>query len=519
MKSLLLLAIILSSLPAEATPRGAETPLWCITGEGRACAGHELADPVGYRQMLIFPTGFSATEEQTFRAKFQAVVEGMTRAPGPVYSQLHPSRILYLGAWVPGGALNTPEALFGGAVVAHPIRGKALTLRQNEVFAEVDRLRAQLPELEPIGVALVYNTLESPTANASPPSFLGRSYGVARFTVGQVNNGSYVATHELAHAALNFVDEYVESGFEKVNIGLMDLVTPLAQLNGTWSGFIRAMGTNLGSYRFAISEILAANGNDNVDTTRYVSRVATPGYAPDEYEFEGGMFFGRGTWHDAGKNIMNSHRSDDDTGQNGFAYAHSPSQARVVRTIFEDQGRPLRPNDRIRASGPMGGGLNAEWGSRTRLLIFDGDKNHRWQPTQAYDVQLGWYERRWKTCKAGGWFPYPCREDTWQVMEKRVAPRRAELELKTSGLLKLARVVQKAACHLGLGQAGPIDLCVMDLELAADAFLPTLKFPLPYEEVDVPLGQSMTNYYWRFRTDNGAWTSGWTAWSEFRRAL
>ena len=53
----------------------------------------------------------------------------------------------------------------------------------------------------------------------------------------------------------------------------------------------------------------------------------------------------------------------------------------------------------------------------------------------------------------------------------------------------------------------------------ASAFLPTLRFPAPYETVEIPVEQMFTTFYWRFRTDNGSWQSGWTGWSKLTRTF
>ena len=99
-----------------------------------------------------------------------------------------------------------------------------------------------------------------------------------------------------------------------------------------------------------------------------------------------------------------------------------------------------------------------------------------------------------------------------------VEPTEQVLELKTSKLYGLASTMQDVVCHLGLGDlGGEIDLCTLTVEQMADAFLPTLKFYMPYQPVDVPTPQAFTTYYWRFRTDNGAYQSGWTGWSSFYR--
>jgi hypothetical protein len=494
--------------------------LFCLTGAGLPCTPSELADPVEYRQVLVLPTGYQAGEADAFRATVEKLIWSTSQIDGPVYSSRYRDRLLYIGHWVPGGALGTAEAAFAGRVSAHPIRGKALSLDQARVHAEVETLQATTaPWLRPWGVAIVFNTREDGiTANASPPSFISKSYGVAKMTAGDLE-GHYIASHEIAHAALNFVDEYIEPGFDTVNITMFDALMPAALLNGTVEGRWEAISDLLGVHDYRVSEVLAANGNENVDVTRYPSRVETPGYAGIEYRNEGGMFFGRGTWHAAGKNLMGSHRitAPDD----GFGYDHSEPQRQVVEQAFEEPCQAPRPNDRLRNAGPKGS-WPATWTSSIQLLIYDGDKNHHYHPSLGYDVQIGWYARDWKVCWKGP-FPYPCYDQVWTTVEKQVTPSKKILRLRASRIYGLASVLQKVACHLGFKElpAGGqrFKLCELSLDEITEAFVPTVEFLLPYERVVAPAPQWMTRYFWRFRARNASWTSGWTGWSSYKRAL
>jgi hypothetical protein len=76
------------------------------------------------------------------------------------------------------------------------------------------------------------------------------------------------------------------------------------------------------------------------------------------------------------------------------------------------------------------------------------------------------------------------------------------------------------ACRGGMTELSTVlnarDVCASD---AAPAFLPTFKFYVPYQNATVPTNQRFTTYYWRFRTDNGAQSSGWTGWSSFYRSF
>jgi hypothetical protein len=491
--------------------------IWCTRGDGAACTDSELADPVRFRQIVILPTGFTVDDEALFRSEFANLVATNAKLPTGNYAADHQDHILYIGFWLPGGVLGTPEANFHARVSPHPVRGKALAITQSEVIAAIDALMLWQPRLAPWGVGALFNSTElHVTASTAPPGFLGKPYGVAKFSRSDIA-GAYVSVHELAHATLNFVDEYTEDGLQGASISTLDYLTPLAVAGQDWGSFL---GSLFGISDYRVSEILASNGTDNVDVTRYPSRVATTGYASREYEYESGMFFGHGTFHARGRNLMN-----DDTNpqgpDDGFGWAHSPPQLEVVEEAFNPGGRAPRPNDRLRAAGPVKA-WPAAWGSRAHLLAYDADKNHHYHPTSAYDVQVGWYERHWKVCWAAI-IPYPCHTDQWVTAEKRFTPASRVLHLKTSSLYGLAGLVQKIACGLGIKQVhtgkATFDLCSLTVDQMANAFIPTFDFPLPYQELEVPATQWMTTYHWRFRSENGTFNSGYTAWMPFIRVF
>ncbi|MBI2569666.1 MAG: hypothetical protein HYV63_21890 [Candidatus Schekmanbacteria bacterium] len=495
---------------------------WCVKGSGAACTSAELADAQTYRQLLVLPTGFTTAEYWTFRSEFTRMVEGMSGVSSELYSAHYKDKILYVGHWVAGGDLGAADAAFGGKVFSHPIRGQALTLRQDDVITAVSNFRANvLSTSNPFGVIVLFDSLaDGVTANAAPPSFLGKSYGIAKCNRDDLN-GTYVAAHELAHASLNFLDEYVEAGFDEMSISTLDYLTPLAVLDGSWGGWVDAIADIFGVYDINVSEILAHNGNDNMATSRYPSTVSTSGYSANPYEYEGGMFFGRGTWHDRGNNIMNSNRvkraADD-----GFAYDHSSSQDQVVVQVFEHPWQAGRPNDRLRNAGPVSDWWG-EFGSSTRVMMFDADKNHHFHPTLSYVVQVGWYDRQWKTCWQWDVIPYPCYDDVWTTVQKTVYPQKRTLDLKTSSLYGLAGTVQDVLCFLGVEEVstggGTFNLCQLTVDEMSDAFLPTFTWPVPYQEASVPATQWLTSYWWRFKTTNGTATSGYTSWSRFYRSL
>lgn len=492
---------------------------WCEKWDGSPCAAEELADSSRFKQILVLPAGFRSDEDWLFHAELSRLARGLGQLEDAVYTRRYRDQLLFVGYWLPGGELGSPESRFGAAIAPHPIRGLALTVELDQVKSAVQEFQSLVqPLADPFAVTVLFNTLAvDATPNASPPTFLGAPYGIAKLTRGDLN-GDYVPAHELGHAALNWADEYIEPGLENMSIKSLDYLTPLAVFKKGFGGWTALIANALGVYDYRISEILASSGLDNIDTTRHPSRVDTPGYTPNEYEYEGGMFFGLGTFHDRGKNLMGGDGKGDD---DGFDFNHSGSQNEVLREAFETPGTAYRPNDRLRNAGPLTNWPSA-WGSRTHLMLFDADKRHRFHPTRGYDVQVGWYDRDWKTCWRGI-FPYPCHIDRWVTAQKRVLPEPRTLSLKASRMYGVLSLLQNALCDLGVTnyKTGDttIELCQAPLDVLASRFLPTFEFPLPYQDVSVPASQWFTRYYWRFRTDNGTWRSGWTGWASFYRYL
>jgi hypothetical protein len=483
------------------------------------CNGNELHN--GYfKQVFITSSGFADSERDVFFSEFDRIIDFMTNA-GSVWSTQYKTRILFVAYFVPGGPINDPSAAFGGKVARHPIRGYALSLSQQAVYDKIAQIAAgEISGLQPFSAGVLFNTFQTPvTANAAPPSFVQRPFGVCKFTRADLNErGSYITTHELAHAGLNYLDEYVEPGFQNLSIRQLDVMTPLALFDWTWGGFVQAIGDLFGKYDYNVSEILAANGNDNIALGAYPSTVATWGYAPEYFQWQGGMFFGAGTYHMGPDDLMNDNTRVLGPGD-GFGWAHTPAQQRVLDQAFN--GGAPRPNDRIRNAGPTT--WKNVFGDSTHVMLYDGDKNHHFQPTQSYTVQVGWYDREWHTCWAG-FIPYPCYNDVWKTAQQTFAPQARSINVKLSSLFGLAELAQDVVCAAGVNEiptssGGNIRLCDQDLSTMADAFLPTINFPVPYQDVEVPASQWWTTYWWRFSTWNGTWQSGWTGWSSFYRSL
>jgi len=495
--------------------------IWkCVKASGGFCGANELANG-WYKQVVILPAGFAEADRAAFWSEFDKMVvtAGDAAKAGSSWTVTKKSQILYVGHFSPSGPLNTASAIFGAKVAPHPVRGYALSLSQNAVYAKVDQIRADIPNLRPFGVGVLFNTFQDEvTANAAPPSFVNRAFGIAKWTRLDLAR-AYVPVHELAHCALNFLDEYVEAGFQDLSIRQIDIATPLLLWNGTWGGFVNAIADLLGVYDYNVSEMLANNGNDNITTSAWPTTVYTPGFPSQNYVYEGGMFFGRGTFHQQGDNLMDGGSVNRGPGD-GFAYAHSSYQQQVINNAFGAVAP--RPNDRLRNAGPKNGWPLA-FGATTRVMLFDGDKNHHFHPTQSYTVQVGWYERYWKTCWKWGFIPYPCYDDVWTTAQRGVAPAYRALDLKVSAAWSLAKLAQKVVCAVGINEVssggGTVRLCDQNIETMGANFLPTVSIPVPYQDVSVPASQWFTTYWWRFKTANGRADSGFTGWSSFYRSL
>lgn len=500
-----------------------DRPEWrCVKTNGSACTAADIANPA-YRHIVIPSTGFNGSAgKQAFYDDLSFAISLMTdpASAGTSWTAQKRDKILWFGFYTAGGDLGTDQATFKAAISPHPIRGYATNLDQNAVYQWMEQQRATIPNLKPLAVAVFYNSFqEEVTANAAPPSVVGKPYGVCKFTrIDLTERGAYVPTHELAHAGLNFLDEYVEAGFQDSNIRLLDYLTPLVLLDASWRGLSDAIANVMQVYSYQISEILSHNGSDNMTVSRFPATVIGEGYVGQDYQYEGGMFFGRGTFHMRGNNLMNGERvmrgADD-----SFDFAHSPAQQLVIKQAFGEG--PQRPNDRLRSAGP-----NTDWhmsfGSTTRLMTFDADKLHHFQPTRRYDVQIGWYEREWKTCWWGP-FPYPCHTDVWRVAERSVVPDNRGITLSLTAGFGLAWLMQRVVCAFGINEieasGGSFKLCEQSLEEISQSYVPTVTFRLPYQDIDAPAAQMFTTYHWRFRTRNDRYTSQWTGWSTFRRVL
>ncbi|HEX4996735.1 MAG TPA: hypothetical protein VFY29_00815 [Terriglobia bacterium] len=466
----------------------------CVRGSGEPCEQTDLVDP-RFRQILILSTAYRDGSANTFWRDFGRFVARLgSRQMMNAWSAQKRDRILYVGVFTGGGPLDSGNASFGAHVREDITGTRVLAARSESVHQFVDQLQARAPWLDPLGVALLFQSGNA-MANSTPPSFSSRSYGITRIGSDDLRNG-YIGAHELGHGALNFLDEYVESGLENLNIRNFDVLTPLLIFTPPGST------PPPDGYDYRLSEILAGNGPVNLAPRPDVTTVRTPGAAPQRFEYEGGLFFGRGTFHDAGSNLMNSDFVQRGPGD-GFAFDHSPAQQEYIDSVFGDA--PSRANDRLRNVGPVDG-WPGEFGASTTVMLYDADKNNPRHPTKEYVVQVGWWEHQQGA------------DPRWRVDSYTVPATKQTVDLPLSAGPR-EKLLLAVACRAGMTELSDElngrDVC--DRENSNRAV--SLRFYTPYESTTVPASQWFTTYWWRFRTFNGSQYSGWTGWSSFYRSF
>ena len=510
-----------SSASVVSTPEKAETFAIALpsgpTGEWAFCSDVNGPRPLknclqGAAPLVVLPTGYTASEKATYFSDLTELIQNFQRTQSTddtlqefqIYTQK--KQFLFLGIWLPGGALGTPEANFNGAILKHPLRPRERNLAGNvaAVTQVIARLREmELPRLKPWAVTVLYNepSEQHLGANAVPPSLLGKPYGVAKVTSRQARfpAPNYYLVHELAHAGLNFADEYLEAGLEGTSIRSLDKASFLSQ------PFWRSIQVLSVFYDLRLSEIIAGNGIENIALTEHPSRVQTDGYTTQNFNEEGGMFFGKGVWHNEWPNIMRSKYM-----------AHSPPQVLAINASLE--GKTQRPNDRIRIAGPN---LieDVTLGSASDVMVYDGDKNHPQHPTLGYDVQIQFEEN--VNCN---FFGFNCENRT-RTIEKTIAPTEQWIEVESTALYRGTEMLQSFLCWVRDGQLfvnqglAKMNLCEVPLQDMANTFLPTSRVKTPYQDFEIPLPLRFTHYRFRFRTDNGTWKSGFTGWQRISRSF
>lgn len=523
-----------SPLPQDFCP-GVKVDAWtCRTGDGRPCDEAVQGDISAYRQILVFPIGYQ--DRRFFQAEAEELRTDMVDIDiadiydyygetykSTMWSSVHRERLLFLTYWVPGGAVDSDDTAFEGQLIDHPIRLGDYRLKVNEslVDGQVETLKESCPSLDPISVVAFFDVtgLPEPTANATPPIYMKRSFGIARIS-NRFLGYHYVPPHELGHAAMGWFDEYVEPSLRGVNVREFDRLSPLFIFD---QGLVTAALDVLEIYNMEVSEILLANGADNVSLVENPGRVTPEGALGSEPYEQEGAYFGAGVYRymEDQENLMSAEWGVPDQ------YRQSPVQQRLMNTAFGTG--PVRTNDRLVNAGPPSGFALAV-GPSWNVMLFDEDKNHRWHPTKRYDIEVQWKEQNWAICKMTVWpfSDYPCLKTETRTVRKSVEPTRELTSIDKNAIVKFGNWALALLCKrgdimvsdLGIEAGGDINLCEaggIDSLLTETFFFKSVY--LPYQFATIPTPRPFTRYLWRFRSDNGVVESDWTNWSSLERGL
>lgn len=257
---------------------------------------------------MIFPTGYQdrklferkaehfrtdTSDDRFFEPADKALDEHYRRIiTSEMWSSVHRERILFLTYWIKGGHIGAEDAVFGGRLIPSPLRPGNHKLKHNEseVDETVSLLQGVCPDLEPIAVVALFNLQETDNIadNGTPPNNHRRAYGIARISDRKLGK-HYAGPHELGHSALGWADEYVEESLASVNVHEFDRLTPLVISD---QGPAAAALDMLSNYDMRLSEIVFANGYDNMSLVKKPGRVDSPDgvLSSEEYKREGAKF-------------------------------------------------------------------------------------------------------------------------------------------------------------------------------------------------------------------------------------
>ena len=498
-----------------------------------------LKNPREFRQVLILATGYAANDYKQFLDDIVKLVSRLGNMPKTVYTSQHRDRIVYLVYWQPGGTFRIGNANYGARISTHPVqkskKGLVLSNRRLELEGVTGAARV-LQTTVPMAVVVLYNYGNNDAAAFSAPSMVtGQTYGVVRMTRSHLktDEGVYMTMRRLAHASMQFMDESTQPQLDRFDIHNIDARSRGIGLTDTWDAYFKKMKNIIGQYDWRISDIIANNGAENVTTRSMPATVYTADHSTTDFTLEGGAFFGKGTWRHTGDNLMNNDRTSPNhpikpTGDR-FAFAHSPSQQNTLKTVFEPPQEASRPNNRLRNSGPLQDSVPV-WGSQVRVMLHDGDKNHRWHPTKEYEVQVMWHAKEYETFPAGIkdlitnkdlFVPYVAKA-TKQTISRRFKNRTRTLNIRNVLLSGGATFMRELLIAHGVTEI-PIDnkyiynIFELSTEEITEGSLPPLLWDAPYQDIPIVAPNVNTTYYWRFRTLNSWGWSGWTSWAQFKR--
>jgi len=464
-------------------------------------------------QVVIFPTGFAASEKDIFfeeAEEFRLGVSEDWSFNDLIFTQKYKHQFMYVAVWIESTPVGDDDALFSSKIGSENI-GRLL-MNDKEAFDKVNDIRGEHIFFNPANIAVIFN--ESGRANATLPNRKdGQLMGVSRTSF---SSDDHTKMHEMGHSYMGWQDEYTEflenaQGQDMpIDIRSLDWLTFL----GLWtfptdeSSTATPLSALLNVYDINFSEIYTA-GSDNVSpsicpaTVGQYSLCGDPNYPyhHDYYAFDGSGPF-TGLFKENSDSLMTS------------SWYQSDSQDRVMATAFS--GVPGRPNDRIRNAGPLGlVDLAKKVDSPTQeeyisliLLAYDEDKFHTWQPTLEYEVEIHYQERVSDTCYFFG-IPYVC---TKLVDAEGVGftfePTLQTINYENSALKLIADFVSSVS-----GNVGNV---ISEFTEALDGT------NIPYQPFVVEVPDGGENYKWRFRTRNGSKVgecgdacSGWTNYTYF----
>jgi hypothetical protein len=459
--------------------------------------------------------------------------------------------LIYLTYWVPStDRIQTPGAQFeaGYVWVRYGNDSNGDPIYTYNLWSKDDLVRAQVSKLQstsggcqsfiPFAVHVVMDTealvnsgqiLDSDTirAGAQAPGMIQEPYGIVNIdnssltppiapTPEEPYPSAYsesLVAHELGHAALNLMDEYIEE--ELGNVNDLNFVDPYLVLTDE-SG----QQVPMPLHKINLSEILVANGTENsrnsnipppvsyrtADQIDYISRFRLQG-----------AFWSAGVYR-YDERISNFDRIVENLMDESQSPRLSPPQQRALNLAFggdpfNGQAAPhphldplykFRANDRIQARSPENGGTTV--GGITKLLLFDEDKNHHFHPTKNYRVYIQWY------CPM---ISVGCPYFGWNHANYDVSPTKTLLVLDDQKfLLEQGGKIVDGFCSLI--NLIPLVKCESNGLTGIEQLLPTNKVLVPYQLVEFPTPVVGIPYYWTF-SSNALFGTSSTEWSSFTR--
>ncbi len=465
---------------------------WCQLGNGKTCNWGEVN-----LNIAVLPAGYSVDDYQLFVADYKRLVSLLSSIDAPVFTSQYKQRIAYHGRWIPGGEVGSTSANFRAEITSVENLGKFLTLNQSMLSKKIGEFsfyNLRNPyNLD--AVVVIYKTaVEDVRPLSTPAQFTKRNYGIMRISSQQLSNG-YIVSHEIGHAALNFLDEYSETGLGTDNITDLVIDPGLTRYDSIISLLIGKYPKFYEMYPLNFAEILADNGTRNTQTQ--ILPLDVP------FSAEGAALFEQGVYHSPDPSIMGRDES--------FSLEHNQAQTDVIEQTFGFSSK--KSNNRVKAIGPIDIWSKTSDGKIIPFMFYDANKNAHLNPTTAYEIQFIHEVRIWETCWASEIFPYPCYRTEWQSYIKQFYKENNWLELDGSTLASMN--LDNRLCLIGAPDTYGNDVC-KDLgntpnNLNGFAFDYRVRLQLPYQTVNIS-SLKVAQYYWHIRTISAG---GFSTWSKY----